>query len=96
MRNKVCVLVTVSFVLKVTGVTLHLHLAPFENPGRHHSEHCPVCQLLLTAPKNVALEPDPPMLDDCLFAFLADTCPIGCTQTYYPHSAWPRGPPSVC
>jgi hypothetical protein len=96
MRQTVRTLATVSFVMMVTGVTLRLHLAHFKNPGRHHSEHCPVCQLLLTVPKKVALEPDPPVLDDCLLAFFADTCPVGYVQTYYPHQTWPRGPPSVC
>lgn len=95
-RNRLLVPAAVSFLMMATGVTLHLHLAHFEEPAHHHSEQCPVCQVLLAAPKKVTLELDPPALDDCRFAFVADTRPAECVQSYYPHQILPRGPPSVC
>jgi len=93
-RNRLLALAAVPFLMMVTGVTLRLHLAHSKAPARHDSEHCPICQLLLKAPKKITLDLDPPVLDDCLPTFVADACPPRCLQTYYAHQTLPRGPPS--
>lgn len=62
-RKIFLILAIVSFLAVVTGLISALHLSSHKNHQGHGSDHCSICQQLLTMPKGFSLQPEPKIGD---------------------------------
>ena len=93
-RKHVLVLTIFSFVAAAAGLTLALHLAGHEHPHKHDSEHCQICQQLLSISDNVIMTPDNIIVcADQVGYSIEFTCQTP-LATYNPKYFDPRSPPS--
>lgn len=56
-RKAALIIMTISFVALVTGLTLKLHLLSHIHTDNHTSSQCTICQQLLTTQNKFTLEP---------------------------------------
>ena len=77
----------------VTGLTLKLHLACFDDPAEHDSEHCSICQELLIAPSKFVPASQPELGTATQFEHHVEFPTFTCSKRLYPQPANPRAPP---
>lgn len=73
-RKCVLVLVTVSFLVMVTGLMLQLHLMSCEHPHKHDSDNCSICQQFAALGK-FSCRPQLTLDNAHLFEFDIELCP---------------------
>jgi len=94
-RKSLLITMIICFAAMVTGLTLILHLSSIEHPEKHDSEHCQICQQLLTAPSKFAPEPELALDNSSQFQHYVEFRPSIYVERFYPQSFNPRPPPYI-
>ncbi len=96
LARKILLITTiVYFVAMATGLTRMLHLSGIEHPEKHDSEHCQICQQLLTSSDKFT--PEPELLFDSTnqFQHYVEFRPSIYVEQFYPRSFNSRAPPYI-
>jgi len=85
----------ICFLATVTGLTLKLHLSSIEHPEKHNSEHCQICQQLLTAPEKFNPVPELVIDNSNQFQHYVEFRLSIYVKQFYLQSFNPRPPPYI-
>lgn len=94
-RKSVLVLTIISFLAMTTGLISTLHLSSQKNHQEHDSDHCSICQQLLTMPKGFPSQPEPKIGDTDRFEYYAVPHYVTFVKRLYLQPFNPRPPPEA-
>jgi len=94
-RKSVLVLMAVSFVAMVTGITLQLHLLSQDHQHEHDSDECSVCQHFLTAPGKFTQGPESQLPGADSLRSCAELPLHTCITAFHRTPFSPRAPPLI-
>jgi len=94
-RKATLILMTISFVALVTGLTLKLHLYNHKNQDNHNSRRCSICQQLLLTPNQFTLEQQSSLLNTDLLKNIIDF-PLQSPVITFHHEPFGPRPPPCC